>query len=115
MNERKPYDVLEVMEGSPRLQSVSMADFCCEQHALLALDRAWGVRIHVGLVLTEKKMAFNRLAILVRCQHLVHERELNDWPGVILEALDPELAPWSIQIVSALYVAAVSIEQHMRR
>jgi len=115
MSYRKPYEVLEVMEGSTSPQAVSMADFCCEKHALQACERAWGVRLQVAVTLSDKRLAWNGLEVLVTCVHSIHAGELNDWPGVKLELLDPEVISYGLQIVSALYVAACSIEQHMKR
>lgn len=101
-------------KSEPMITSVSLRDFCCIEHALKACERAWGVKLVVGVVLATEPSTVFPLKLTVCCIEPVHQAELNGFPGVIVEMYNTDLVPYEVQAVSALLEWVCRLEEHMK-
>lgn len=97
----------------PMITSVSLRDFCCLEHALKAVERAWGVRLVVGVQLNITDVATWPLDLTVRCIEQVHTEELNGFLGISTGMFNTDLVPFEIQAVSAVLEWVCRLEEHM--
>lgn len=99
----------------PMVTSVSLADFCCLEHALKACQRAWGVVLTVGIELDTDPAHFNALVMAVRMPNAQHQAELNGFPGFTNELYPLSMVDMEVQMVSGLLGWVIAVEDHMKR
>lgn len=113
MTKGRIYNLAAMRFVSMKCSSVSVASFCCRQHAVEAIERAWGVKLEVRFTVNPRNddQALDYIEVLVA--EPVHVQELNGFRGVRDAAVFVDGIPLDLLIVSALWGFVLALEKHM--
>jgi hypothetical protein len=115
MSKGRIYNLAAMRFTSMKCASVSVSSFCCREHAVAAIERAWGVKLELVFTINPRVEVDALDYIEITVIEQVHVDELNGFKGVREAVVFVNGLNLDIQIVSALWGFVLALEWHMKQ